>query len=136
MSTIDGSSALTFFDTVVRPSVVLGTGDQREFQDVLGVARASSRTAPAGADATEEERAAIDEQRAKESREAAEMMIARLFIEPVLASAREHSQAAPPFAPTDAEKQFGALTDAKLALNVVKAARLPIVDRLARDLLL
>lgn len=130
---VDASSALTFFDTAVRPSVVTGTGDQRSFRDLLGVSR--SRTPPAPDGATPEERAEIDEQREKESREAAESMIARLFLEPVLHSARENSQAAPPFAPTDAEKQFGSFIDARVALDVVKAARLPIVDRLARDLL-
>lgn len=114
-------------------AVVRGTDDQRAFRDLLGISR--RRTPEAPADATAEERAAADAARERESREIAEAMVAKVFLEPVLASAREHSQAAPPFAPTDAEKQFGAFTDARMALEVVRAARLPIVDRLARDLL-
>ncbi|GJM17895.1 MAG: hypothetical protein DHS20C14_01080 [Phycisphaeraceae bacterium] len=121
----------------VRPpaglGVIRGDESQRSFRDVLGMAR--SRTPELGADASPEARAANAEARAAESRDAAEQFVAKTFIEPVLSSVRENSQAAPPFAPTQAEQQFRAMADARLAIDVVKRANLPIVDRLARDLL-
>lgn len=116
-----------------RPSVLRGSEAQQSFRDVLGIAR--GRTPPARAEARPQERAAIQAARAEETRRTAEQFVAKAFVEPVLASLREHSQAAPPFAPTQAEKQFRALADARLAQDVVRHARLPIVERLARDLL-
>lgn len=68
------------------------------------------------------------------AREAAEMFVAVSLVQPVLAQARESSWAAPPFAPTQAEKQFGALMDAHVAREVTRAAQFPLVDRLARDM--
>ena len=133
---MDAPPTIGGLDTPVfaRPASVLrGSDDQRSFQDILGIA--SGRTPPAGPDATPEEREAIHVRRTQETRRAAEQFVAKAFIEPVLASVRESSQAAPPFAPTPAELQLRSLADARLAQDVVKHARLPIVDRLARDLL-
>jgi len=48
---------------------------------------------------------------------------------------RETSNAAPPFAPTQAEKQIRALQDASVAQQIVHASRFPVVDRLARGML-
>lgn len=70
-----------------------------------------------------------------EATRTAEALVADIFIKPLLASVRNSSTAPPPFAPTQAEKQFGGMLDATVARDVVHAARLPIVDRLARDLL-
>lgn len=69
------------------------------------------------------------------AREAAEQLVATAFVRPVLASLRGSEGAAEPFAPTTAEKQFGAIQDQRLADELVRAARFPLVDRLARDLL-
>lgn len=117
----------------LRPSALRGSEDQQSFQDILGIAR--GRTPPAGPGATPEQREAVEARRTQETRRVAEQFVAKAFIEPVLASVRESSQAAPPFAPTPAELQLRSLADARLAQEVVKHARLPIVDRLARDLL-
>jgi hypothetical protein len=68
-----------------------------------------------------------------EIREAAEQLVSATFIVPVLSQIRESSNAAPPFAPTQGEKQFGALLDQRVADEIVKSSRLPIVDRLTRD---
>jgi hypothetical protein len=73
-----------------------------------------------------------DEDRA---REAAEQLVTQTFLLPLLKQLRETDGAAPPFAATQAEKQFRALGDADLAQRIVHAARFPLVDRLARDLL-
>jgi Rod binding domain-containing protein len=72
------------------------------------------------------------EQRA---REAAEQLVTQSFVLPLLKQMRETDHTAPPFAPSQAEKQFRALGDAGLAQQIVHAARFPLVDRLARDLL-
>ena len=69
-----------------------------------------------------------------EARTAAEQFVATSLVLPVLAHMREHNNAAPPFAPTQAERHFGAMLDGELADRIVKAANFPIVDRLARDL--
>ncbi|HRQ73542.1 MAG TPA: hypothetical protein PLU35_10980 [Phycisphaerales bacterium] len=69
------------------------------------------------------------------ARETAEKLVAITFVEPVLKRLRESDGAAPPFAPGPGEKQFRALLDAKVAHDIVRAARLPMVDRLAHDLL-
>ncbi|MEM7628292.1 MAG: hypothetical protein AAF356_02600 [Planctomycetota bacterium] len=71
----------------------------------------------------------------QEAREAAESFVAEIFIKPLLASVRDQSNAPAPFAPTQAERQFGGMLDGVIAKDVVRASRLPIVDRLARDLL-
>jgi len=76
-----------------------------------------------------------DEPPERRARRAAEQLVSAAFIQPMLAQIRDHSQAAPPFAPTQGEKQFRALTDAKLAHDIVRSARLPIVERITRDLL-
>lgn len=70
---------------------------------------------------------------AEEIREAAEQLVSATFIKPILNQIRESNDAAPPFAPTQGEKQFGALMDQRIADEIVKSSRLPIVDRLTRD---
>jgi Rod binding domain-containing protein len=92
-------------------------GRQRGFSDALGQATGRG-TDPAG-----------------RARSAAEQFVAVTFVEPILKQLRETSQAAPPFAPTQGEKQFRALLDAKFAHQIVRASRFPLVDRLAGDLL-
>ncbi|MGP1272256.1 MAG: hypothetical protein ACTS22_02885 [Phycisphaerales bacterium] len=68
-------------------------------------------------------------------RHSAEQLVATAFIAPILRDMREHSQAEPPFAPTPAEKQFGALLDARTAEQIVRSADLPLVDRLTTTFL-
>ncbi|MCC5786435.1 MAG: hypothetical protein JJU33_07030 [Phycisphaerales bacterium] len=70
----------------------------------------------------------------EQAREAAEQLLSVSFIQPVLKQVREMNDAPPPWGPTQAEKQFGPMLDAKLADQLIKAARLPIVERLSRDL--
>lgn len=72
---------------------------------------------------------------AAKARDVAEQYVSIALVQPLLKQLRETSNAAPPFAPTQAEKQFRALTDADLAQRIVKAKQFPLVDRLARDLL-
>lgn len=65
----------------------------------------------------------------------AEQLVAVSLVQPLLTQMRETSQAAPPFAPTQAEKQIRALQDAGVAQRIVQASRFPIVERLARGML-
>jgi len=94
---------------------------QASFAAVLGRAQGPGRATPLS-----------DADRA---RDAAEQLVTQTFLAPMLKLLRESNQAAAPFAPTQAEKQFRALADAELAHRIVHAARFPLVDRLARDLL-
>lgn len=97
------------------------SGRQRDFATVLG---------------TEQRR--VDAAKLtpeQEAREAAESLVAIALVQPLLAAARESSDAAEPFAPTEAEKRFGSFIDADRARQMVRSGRFGIVDRLARDLL-
>ena len=69
------------------------------------------------------------------ARQTAERFVAVTLIQPALKHLRENNQAAPPFGPAPGEKEFGALLDAQLALEISRAAQFPLVDRVARDLL-
>lgn len=95
------------------------TGAQRSFAEILSIADRG----PLGAGAS-----------AKDPREVAETFVAVALVQPILAQARESGWAAPPFQPSQAEKQFGALMDAHVAREITRAARFPLVDRLARDM--
>lgn len=90
---------------------------QRSFEDVMGVVRNSDRIEGEG-----------------RSREAAEKLVARALLEPLLARARESGWAAEPFAPTRAEKQFRGLVDAQVAEEVVRRGNFEIVNRIAETL--
>lgn len=96
-------------------------GKQSAFAEALG----RQLVPQAAANATPEARA----------RSGAEQLVSVAFVQPILKQLRETDHAAPPFAPTQAEKQMRALGDAELAHRIVHAARFPLVDRLARDLL-
>ncbi len=69
------------------------------------------------------------------ARDAAEQFVAVTLVQPLLKQLRETNNAAEPFAPGEAEKQFRALHDATLAHEIVSAGHWPLIDRLARDLL-
>jgi hypothetical protein len=66
---------------------------------------------------------------------AAEQLVAGVLVLPVLDQLRESSQAAPPFAPGDAERRFGPLLDQALADRITRSANFPLVDRVREHLL-
>ena len=68
------------------------------------------------------------------ARRAAEDFVAMAFVEPLLAELREGNNAAPPFAPGPAEKQFGEIMDQVLSRQIVRASNFGLVDRLEADL--
>ena len=94
---------------------------QREFASIL-----SRRIEGPGADQGTPKEQATD---------AARQLVSIALVQPLLAQLRETSQAAPPFAPTSAERQFRAMSDAHLAQDIVKAGNFPLVDVLARQML-
>lgn len=125
LGTIDtarGPGTLT--DSYAAPRMIAGGNthdEQRAFGEVLGLARGTNP------DATPEQKRA-------DAREAAEKLVASTFIEPLLKSMRESNQAAAPFAPTQGEKQFRGLIDARVAESVVRRSNLSIVDRVTDTL--
>lgn len=80
-------------------------------------------------------RAKAGPSRQDQARDAAEQFVALTFVQPALKELRESNQAAPPFAPSEGEKQFRALLDADIARKIVHKAHYGLVDRVARDLL-
>ncbi len=99
--------------------------DQRSFAAVLGRAGVGLLGSKTDAASTSADKA----------REAAEQLVAIGLIQPVLKEFREGNRASPPFAPSPGERQFRALLDAELAQRIARAARFPLVERLAHDLL-
>lgn len=73
--------------------------------------------------------------RAQAARDAAVELVAITLVQPVLAQLRETNNAAAPFGPTPAERQFGTLQDARVAQDIVRASKFPLVDQLAQRML-
>lgn len=71
----------------------------------------------------------------QEARRAAEQLVAGAFVRPILEKVREATMAAPPFQPTQGERQFRAIADAQVAQAIVHGARFPLVDRITESLL-
>jgi len=70
----------------------------------------------------------------RDPREAAEELVAITLVQPILAQLRESDMGAEPFAPSEGEKQFGALYDAEIARQMVRGRSFPLVDALARQM--
>lgn len=69
------------------------------------------------------------------AREAAQQFVAVALVQPLLAQLRATNQAAAPFAPSNAEKQFRGMMDAQRSQEMVRAANFPVVDAVARSLM-
>lgn len=80
-----------------------------------------------------EQATAIADPRAA-ARRSAEQMVASLFVQPLLDMALE-SDAGGPFAPGTGEKTFGPLLNQRLADEIVRKARLPLVDAVVEQVL-
>lgn len=98
---------------------------QQDFASVIGRAQQNA-SAPSAARRLTPERAA---------RQAAEDFVSIALIQPILKEFRANSNAAPPFAPGPAEKQFRGFMDAATSRQIVRAQGFPLVDRLANLLL-
>jgi Rod binding domain-containing protein len=71
---------------------------------------------------------------AERARDGAEQFVSIALVQPLLKQLRESNTAAPPFAPTGAEKQFQSMFDAQIAQGLTRASRFGLVDRIAADL--
>ncbi|MBX3385927.1 MAG: hypothetical protein KF768_05100 [Phycisphaeraceae bacterium] len=115
------SSLLNTIRGSVLTSAASGHSDpDRVFADLLG-----RSTRPVHDGRTDESRA----------REAAEQFVAITFVQPLLKQLRETNSASPPFAPSQAERQFQSLADQATADRIVRSSRWPLVDRIAADLI-
>jgi len=72
----------------------------------------------------------------EQARAGAEQFVAIAMIQPLLKQWRESNAAAPPFAPSQGEKQFQSLFDGQIAQQIARASRFPLVERVAEQLLL
>lgn len=70
-----------------------------------------------------------------EARKVAEEFVGITLVQPILTMLREHSDAAPPFAPGPGEQAFGPLLDAEIAQRITRAKGFGLVDVVARSLL-
>jgi len=65
----------------------------------------------------------------------AQKLVATTLIKPILAQARAARDAPAPWGQTQAEKQFGALLDNRIADDISKASSFPIAQRIADQIL-
>lgn len=65
----------------------------------------------------------------------AEKLVATTLIKPILAQARAARNAPAPWGQTQAEKQFGALLDNRIADDIARASNFPITQRIAEQIL-
>ena len=80
-------------------------------------------------------RAAEPDERRRVAREAAEQLVATVFIEPILATLHAGSLAAGPFAPGSAERRFMPFLDQQLAERIARGMDFALVDRITEQLL-
>lgn len=79
-------------------------------------------------------RAAEPDDRLRTAREAAEQLVATVFVEPILAMLHAGNRAAEPFAPGSAERRFTPFLDQQIAQRIVAGANFGLVDRITEHL--
>ncbi len=107
------------------PLLAEGIAKQRSSTDLFTGAEMNAAVAHDDSQAGKTDRA----------RQAAEKLVATTLVEPILKQLRETNNAAPPFGPTKAEKQFGSFLDASLSQQIVSSAQFPLVKRIQQDLI-
>jgi len=107
-----------------------------------GVSRGLAASTPSRRDASQEDFTSVLARSSgrggspeAQARDAAEQFVSVALVQPLLAQLRASSQAAPPFAATQGEKQFQSLFDAQIAQEITRAKNFPLVERLAADLM-
>lgn len=96
---------------------------QRSFEKAMGRATTSANaTTSAGATPNRQD----------EARAAAEELVSRALVQPILAKWREARDAAPPFGPSETERAFGSIMDAQFADRLTKGGNWGLVDAVAR----
>jgi len=74
-------------------------------------------------------------QREAQALDTAQKLVSTTLIKPILANARAARDAPAPWGQTQAEKQFGALLDNRIADDIAKASNFPIAQRIADQIL-
>jgi Rod binding domain-containing protein len=97
------------------------TGRQDDFASVIARARKQIEDSPSSREAA--------------AKESAREFVAVTLVQPLLKQLRDTSQAAAPFAPSGAERQFRSMLDAQMAQRIVRASNFGIVDAVARNLM-
>ncbi len=72
---------------------------------------------------------------AAEALDTAQKLVSTTLIKPILSQARAARDAPAPWGQTQAEKQFGALLDNRIADDIAKASGFPIAQRIADQIL-
>lgn len=100
---------------------------QQSFEQALGRAQsrvqASSQSASASTRTQEEARAAAEE------------LVARALVQPIMSKLRESRDTAAPFGPNEVERAFGSISDAQFADRLTKSGNWPLVDVVAQRIL-
>lgn len=70
-----------------------------------------------------------------QARAAAEELVARALVQPILAKLRESRDAAEPFGPNEVERAFGSISDAQFADRLTKSSNWRLVDSVAQRIM-
>lgn len=98
---------------------------QRSFEQALGRTQGRAQ----GSDTT----ASTSKQ--DEARAAAEELVARALVQPIMAKLRESRDAAEPFGPNEVERAFGSISDAQFADRLTKSGNWSLVDAVAKRIM-
>lgn len=93
---------------------------QRSFDKALGRAQSAAST-PAS--------------KQEEARAAAEELVARALVQPIMAKMRESRDTAEPFGPSEVERAFGSISDAQFADRLTKSGNWSLVDVVAKKIM-
>lgn len=93
---------------------------QRSFERALGRAQAGD-----GAPKSKQD----------EARAAAEELVARALVQPILARMRESRDTAEPFGQSEVERAFGSISDAQFADRLTKSGNWTLVDAVAKHIM-
>lgn len=94
---------------------------QRSFEKALGKAQGQN---------VHKKESKLDEARA-----AAEELVARALVQPILAKMRESRETAEPFGTTEVERAFGSISDAQFADRLTKGGNWSLVDAVAQRIM-
>jgi hypothetical protein len=100
---------------------------QQSFEQALGQAQSRVEAASQSADASTRTQ--------EEVRAAAEELVARALVQPIMSKLRESRDTAAPFGPNEVERTFGSISDAQFADRLTKSGNWPLVDVVAQRIL-
>lgn len=123
---------------MIAPAAIAGTSSalRPERSASMATERFQSLLAQAAPAAKEGEPDPAIERRVREKAHAsAETLVAQTLIAPLLAQLRDTNHAPEPFGVSEAEKRLGPVFDERIATQVVRRSKFPIVAQVERSLL-